>query len=201
MFERFRMPWHSVWNRFANTRMGRLITDGESGSTLVKFTIIGTVGYLVNQIGLFLAYDTPLLRFLPPPDADLHIGHFAHRDARLLFASVIAVELSIFSNFFWHERWTFRSRRAHGNWIGRLVRFNITSLGSPIVSVLVVNVLVPYFGVDKYVANTIGVLLGLTWNWGANTRLIWRRKDPMTAALVEAPAVSQSAPTPYQDYR
>jgi putative flippase GtrA len=175
---------HLLWHRFAATRMGHLITDGEGAGTLLKFVIIGTIGYLVNQIGLFLTYDTPLLPFLPAPNADLHLGLFSHRDARLLFASIIAVELSIISNFVWHEHWTFRDRRHHGHWFGRLLRFNLTSLGSPIISVIAVNILVPYFGVNKYLANTIGVLLGLSWNWGANTRIVWRRRKHVEASIV-----------------
>jgi putative flippase GtrA len=130
---------------------------------------------------------------MPPANTDLHLGLFAHRDARLLFASIIAVELSIFSNFFWHEHWTFRGRHKRGHWIGRLARFNVTSLGSPMISVAVVNVLVPYFGIDKYVANTIGVLLGLSWNWAANTRIIWRRHEAPAPQLAEVPAVSPAA--------
>jgi putative flippase GtrA len=191
--------FHLVYDWFISTRLGHLITDGEGASTLLKFVAIGTIGYLVNQIGLFLAYDTGLLPFLPPPNTDVHLGFFSHRDERLLYASIIAVELSIFSNFFWHEHWTFRSRSTRGHWTSRLVRFNITSLGSPIVSVLVVNVLVPYFGIDKYIANTIGVLLGLSWNWAANTRIIWRRHEPAVPPVTEVAVVSQPAQSGFHD--
>lgn len=192
---------NELWERLACTRLGRLITDGESSTTVLKFAIIGTIGYLVNQFGLFLAYDTPLLFFLPEPGADLHLPFLLHPDARLFLASVIAVELSIISNFTWHERWTFRSRRAAGHWLGRLLRFNLTSLGSPLISVAVLNVLVPYFGVNKYVANTIGVLLGMSWNWTCNTRLIWRRKKPVPATRAElTPGASPSLPGQAGDY-
>ena len=185
MFSSLLRRGNGLWERLASTRVGGLVTNGESGGTLIKFLIIGMIGYLVNQVGLFLTYDLGLLPFLPKPGTPVHLGVFTHPDARLLVASVIAVELSIISNFLWHEHWTFRGRRERDNWVGRLVRFNLTSLGSPLVSVAVLNILVPYFGVNKYVANTVGVLLGMGWNWGANTRLIWRRKTQPARTLVE----------------
>jgi len=62
----------------------------------------------------------------------------------------------------------------------RLLTFNITSIGSPIISVTTVNVLTPNFGINAYIANSIGIALGMSWNWMWNTRVIWRKgKDPV----------------------
>jgi len=41
-----------------------------------------------------------------------------------------------------------------------------------------VNLLTPYLGISYLVANSIGILLGLTWNWIYGTRVIWRHPEP-----------------------
>jgi len=146
-----------------------------ASSTFIKFSIVGTIGYLVNQFFLYLFYDSPAFPFLPDKGTDAHIIFFTDPDVRLLIATVIAVELAILSNFLWHNLWTFSDRSRRLPMLLRLVVFNITSIGSPIISVTTVNVLTPNFGVNAYIANTIGVALGMTWNWMWNTRLIWRK--------------------------
>jgi putative flippase GtrA len=143
--------------------------------TFIKFLIVGAIGYLVNQLTLFLAYDSPVFFFLPAQDTDFHFLGFTHPDIRLFIASVTAVEVSIVSNFYWHERWTFRDRERHSPTIVRFLKFNGTSLGSPLIVLATVNVLTPAFGISPYIANTIGILVGFTWNWLCNTLVIWPR--------------------------
>lgn len=144
---------------------------------LLRFLIVGGIGYLVNQLSLFLLYDSPLAGFLPAKETAGRIIFFTHDDIRLLIASIVAVEISIVSNFYWHDRWTFRER-AKKPFLRRYLQFNATSFGSPLISVGVVNTLTPYFGVNYFLANTIGIILGTGWNWFCNTRLIWRRHHP-----------------------
>jgi putative flippase GtrA len=146
-----------------------------SSFTLGRFLVVGAIGYLVNQFCLFLFYDTHILWFLPEKDVQKDIGVLTIGDSRLLIASIAAVEISIVSNFLWHDRWTFRDRVRKPLYV-RFAQFNMTSLGSPIISTTTLNVLTPHFGVNYLVANSIGIMLGVTWNWLWNTRFIWRRK-------------------------
>ena len=149
-------------------------------STFIKFSIVGTIGYLVNQFFLYLLYDSPAFPFLPEKDTSARIVFFTHPDVRLLIATVVAVEVSILSNFLWHNLWTFSDRGRRLPILLRFVTFNITSIGSPIISVTTVNVLTPHYGINAYIANSIGVALGMTWNWVWNTQLIWRKgKEPV----------------------
>lgn len=145
--------------------------------TVVRFLIVGAIGYLVNQVFLFLLYDTPAAWFLPAKETPSRLIFFTHDDMRLLIAAIIAVEISIVSNFYWHNRWTFRDRPKKP-FLLRYLQFNATSFGSPLISVGVVNVLTPYVGVNYFLANTIGILLGTVWNWVCNTRFVWRRERP-----------------------
>lgn len=144
-------------------------------TTFVKFLIVGGIGYLVNQATLLLVYDSPAFAFLPVKGADFNFLLFTHPDIRLLIASVMAVEAAVISNFYWHERWTFRHRERHAPKIIRFFKFNFASIGSPVIAVATINVLTPVFGISPYIANTIGIGLGTAWNWMWNTHVIWPR--------------------------
>ncbi len=146
-------------------------------TTLVKFLIVGGVAALINQTWLYLLYDSPVFWFLPDKDTRADLWLFTHPDIRLLIASVLAVEIAILFQFNAHERWTFR-RRAQSGWIGyRFVKFNLSSIVSPIISVATINVLKVEFDVSPYIANPIGILIGFTWNWTLNTLVIWPREE------------------------
>lgn len=145
-------------------------------TTLVKFLIVGGIAFGINQLWLYLLYDSPIFWFLPDQDTRLDLGLFTHPDIRLLIASVFAVEAAILFQFNAHERWTFR-KRAQAGWIGyRFVKFNLSAIVSPIISVVTTNVLTVEFDLSPYIANTIGVLIGFTWNWTLNTLIIWPRQ-------------------------
>ena len=170
------------------TTIGLVATGRETlerlhvSTTFVKYLIVGGIGYLVNQATLLLAYDSPAFAFLPGKGTDFDFLVFTHPDIRLLIASVMAVEAAVISNFYWHERWTFRHRDRHGPKIIRFFKFNFTSIGSPLISVATVNILTPVFDISPYIANTIGIGLGVAWNWTLDTLVIWPREVPVTPA-------------------
>ncbi|MBI1886735.1 MAG: GtrA family protein [Chloroflexi bacterium] len=138
-----------------------------------KFLIVGGIAYLINQLALFLLYDSPVFWFLPAKDTEF----LGDPDVRLLISSILAVEVSIIFQFNSHERWTFRGRSRKGPGIVRFLKFNLTSAVSPIIVVVTVNTLTPIFDISPYVSNTIGILIGFIWNWGFNTLLIWPRQQ------------------------
>lgn len=142
---------------------------------LLRFLLVGGIGYFVNQGVLYLLYDAPLFAWLPPQGADWTTPWFNIRDIRLLIASAAGVEAAIISNFTWHHWWTFAGGSDTRLYL-RFLRFNLTSLGSPAISLLMTNTLTPYFGVHYFIANSIGILMGTTWNWLWASRVIWRRQ-------------------------
>ena len=156
-------------------------------TTVIKFLIVGGIGFLINQFFLFLLYDTTVFGFLPAKGSDANLVLFEHTDIRLLIASVIAVEIAIVAQFNFHDRWTFRHRKRDGNVFKRFFKFNISSIVSPIIIVVTVNVLTPMLrdGTDDqstigvlapYIASTVGVLLGFIWNWTFTSVVIWPTK-------------------------
>jgi putative flippase GtrA len=163
-------------------------------TTLVKFLIVGGIGFLISQFFLFIFYDTPVAWFMPAKDTDARLLFFTHSDVRLLISSIVAVEFAIVAQFNLHERWTFRHRERDGNIFARFAKFNLGSIVSPIVVVLTVNILTPILRdgahdesligtLAPYIANTVGVLLGFIWNWTLNSLVIWPNRKAAEADL------------------
>ena len=145
-------------------------------TTLLKFLIVGGIGFLINLVMLFLLYDSPLFWFLPAKHSHVDLGLVTVKDSRLLIASVLAVEAAIIVQFNLHERWTFRRRNREGNILARFFKFNAGSIVSPLIIVVTTNVLTPVLplsGLSPYAANGIGVLIGFSYNWFMTNLLIW----------------------------
>ena len=96
-------------------------------------------------------------------------------NTRLLVSSLIAVEIAIIARFVMNDQWTFRDRR-DSPLLRRFVHSNVVSAGSPLIALATVNILTPVFGINYLIANSIGILLGLTWNWIGSTRIVWRAR-------------------------
>ncbi|OGD86214.1 hypothetical protein A2Z23_02000 [Candidatus Curtissbacteria bacterium RBG_16_39_7] len=143
---------------------------------LVKFLIVGTIGFIVYSIFMWLFYDSPFLPFMPQKNAVWGFWRFSHADLRIFISSIIAIEAAVISNFLWHENWTFKERVKKGRFITRIWQFHIISIGSPLIQLTSVNILTPYFGFPWLISSAIGVLIGLVWNYIWNTRVIWRGK-------------------------
>ena len=62
--------------------------------TLIKFTLVGVLGYILYTGTLFLAYDAPF-PFMPAKHARADFGLFTHDDLRLLVGTIVAAQVSI----------------------------------------------------------------------------------------------------------
>jgi putative flippase GtrA len=159
-------------------------------TTLVKFLIVGAIGFVINTFFLFVFYDSPVAGFLPDKHTHADLWLATHKDVRLLIASCLAVEIAIIAQFNLHHRWTFRHRPRDGNILTRFAKFNLSSIMSPVIVVATISLLTPAlrdaFGNESvlgdlapYIANGIGVLLGFSWNWLLNSLVIWRHGEPV----------------------
>ena len=136
-------------------------------STVARFLAVGGLSYAVNQAALFLLYA---VAFGGGVSTRTPYGRF---DVALLVASVTALQISIIVRFLLNDRWTFRARprkplgrgfaeSAAGSWMAALI------------ALAAVNLLTPAFGWSYLVTNSIGVALGLAWNWRWSDRVVWR---------------------------
>ena len=129
--------------------------------TLRRFLVVGGVAYVVNQALLVTLYELAGLG--------------------LLAASALALEASILVRFELNDRWTFRSRFQQTLWV-KFYRFHLSSFGSPLIALACVNLLTPALGVSYLIANSVGIALGVTWNWLCSNRVVWADSRVQPAA-------------------
>ena len=121
---------------------------------LIKLGIVGGSGVLVNMGLLFV-----LTRYL---------------SVRLEMASAIAIEVSILSNFFLNNLWTFKKRDTLVPFWTRLLRYHLVTGLAGIVNYLVLLLLVKTFGLHDMLSNLIGILIGTFINYSLNSLWTWR---------------------------
>jgi putative flippase GtrA len=103
-----------------------------------RFNLVGGMGMLIQLGALWI-----LNRSLP--------GHY-------LLSTLIAVELAVLQNFFWHVRYTWRDRGGSAPWPLRLLRFQLSngavSLGG---NALLMRLLVGDAGLPVSAANLAAI--------------------------------------------
>jgi dolichol-phosphate mannosyltransferase len=96
-------------------------------------------------------------------------------------ASVVAIELSILSNFLFNDLWTFRSDKEHllsGRW-QRFTSFQVISIGGAVINFALLNILSFLLGIDYRIANIAGILVAFAWNFFVNRNLTWKKTRSM----------------------
>lgn len=147
----------------------------------LKFLLVGAAAFVVNQLALYVFYDSPLASAMPDKHAEIDFGLFAP-ESRLLIASALAVEVAIIFKFVWSEGWIFRHRRSEeGGAVSRFVHFNASCAASSILTVAVTNVVTPVFGISPYISTAVGVLCGFMLNWIWSARLVWPERRAAAA--------------------
>lgn len=157
----------------------------QKSKTFIKFLIVGSVSYLINAflLGILNRGDAffidllskPLLSMIPTIESSPQIL-FLHLD-RLFVSSVISIQASIVFNFIFHDSWTFKYRSRQGSKIKRFFKFNVTSLGSPLIQLISILMFARIFGLHEQAGLAIGVVIGLFFNYTVNLLWIWKPKS------------------------
>ena len=162
----------------------------EKSKTLMKFLIVGAASYFLNAIILGLLYRGKIYTltiFSKPLLSAITAGQTAPRILffnldRLFVASIISIEVSIIFNFIFHENWTFKYRSHKGPAIIRFLKFNLTSIGSPIIQLVSILVFAQILGLHEQIGLAVGVVIGLTVNYLANILWIWKDREKQQPA-------------------
>jgi len=136
----------------------------------IKFNIVGLSGVVVNE-GLLVL--------------------LASSGVYYLYASAVAIEVSIITNFIFNDFWTFRDRR-HGHAAARFLKFNALMLVG-----LVVNLVILYLGTDfvhvNYaLSNLAGIAVAFLVRYWLSVRYAWIKKEE---ASVAPPAIAGAPPS------
>ena len=125
----------------------------------VKFAIVGGSGLLVNMFFLWFLKEIAGLYYL--------------------FASIIAIELSVLNNFVWNNFWTWGDRQKVEGWdyLRRLVKYNLSvSVAAVIGNIAVLAALKEIFGWNYLLANLIGIGIGMVINLVINDLWTFRER-------------------------
>lgn len=120
-------------------------------TALPRFSLVGLVGVAVNQGVLFALHGLAGLPLVP--------------------ASAAATETAIVSNYLGNEWLTFHHRRFH---VGRLLRFNVVSLGGLVLTVAALWALQRLTPLHYLLNNLLAVAVGTAWNFTLSFGWTWR---------------------------
>jgi hypothetical protein len=111
-----------------------------------------------------------------------------------VIATAVAVEAAVLTNFFWHERWTWRDRCADaGGRFARLCRFHLTNGATSILgNVAVTVVLVGMLGASALVANAAAVALLGVVNYFAADRWVFAHRSAFAVVVILMMPASQA---------
>ena len=129
----------------AATRARRALGRSENWIELLKFSVVGLSGYVVN-----LAVYISLLK-----GAGLHY----------LPAAACSFVVAVTNNYLWNRLWTFRSSRGHVYYQG--MRFLVVSVAALGLNLAILRVLVA-LGTDKILAQAVAIVLVTPFSFGAN---------------------------------
>ena len=124
-----------------------------------KFVLVGIIGTLVNLGILALLHDARTLGL----------------DIRL--SLLVAIEVSIITNFLLNNYFTFSDRRKRGLsfFIKSMIRYNFFSLPGGALNWFTTIVLTSNSGASYIILNMIGIAVAMTWNFIANSIWTWKK--------------------------
>ncbi|MFC2089622.1 GtrA family protein [Bacteroidota bacterium] len=123
----------------------------------IKFAVVGGSGVVINMGLLYF-----LTRYL---------------SVRLEFASPIAIETSILTNFALNNFWTFKKRDARFSLWSRLLRYHLVTGLAGLVNYLVLLMLVRLLDMNEFLSNLIGIGAGMLINYFLNSLWTWRERS------------------------
>lgn len=129
----------------AAARAGRALRRPQNWLELLKFSVVGASGYVVNLAVYVALLEGAGLHYLP--------------------AAVCSFVVAVSNNYFWNRQWTFRHRRGHVYHQG--VRFLLVSLAALGLNLLILRGLVA-LGAGKIVAQAVAIVLVMPFSFSVN---------------------------------
>jgi len=122
----------------------------------LKFGVVGASGVVVNMGGLYVFKEFAGIPYF--------------------IASLIAIELSILSNFTINLLWTWRDRSGQGSVWTKLLRYHIGAGATAFLgNYLILIALTELFGMHYMISNLIGIAVGTLANYIINDLWTFRK--------------------------
>jgi len=138
-------------------RLEAYVSNSVLSPRIIKFGIVGASGVLVNMGCLYLLAEFG------------RIPYFV--------ASILAIELSIVSNFSINLLWTWSDRAGQGTFWGKLLRYHIGAGATAFLgNYLILILLTELFGMHYLVSNLIGIGVGTFSNYLINDLWTFRHR-------------------------
>jgi dolichol-phosphate mannosyltransferase len=141
-------------------------------SRFLRFAVVGCSGVVVDMGLLFLLSDPSMLGW------------------GLTRSKLIAAQAAIVNNFIWNDLWTFgdiSARQSGGkDRLRRFAKFQMICLIGLVLNTTLLNIQFNVFGMNRYIANGIAILVVTAWNFWLNLKLSWRTADPENGRFYRA---------------
>ncbi len=138
-------------------RLGSYVRKSLWSPRFVKFGLVGGTGIVVNMGSLYLLTEFAGIRYF--------------------LASLIAIELSILSNFSINLVWTWKDRSESGAVWTKLVRYHVgVGITALVGNYVVLIVMTEFFGVYYLASNLIGIAIGTVANYVVNDLWTFRNR-------------------------
>jgi len=127
----------------------------------LKFYSVGALGIAVQLIALTLLTGVANLDYL--------------------LATVLAVEVAVLHNFYWHERFTWADRPCalRHQTMHRLLRFNLTTGAMSILgNIVLMRLFVGYFEMHFLPANVLSIGICSLLNFFVSDQMVFKRLQP-----------------------
>ena len=128
----------------------------------VKFNVVGLSGVAVNE-GVLVTLATLVY---------------------YVYASAIAIEISIVTNFILNDFWTFRDRR-HGSFVSRFLKFNGLMLIGLAVNLAILYAGTNYLSVNYALSNLFGIGAAFLVRYWLSLRYAWIKKEEQSVVPTE----------------
>ena len=123
----------------------------------LKYALVGFTGLIVSNLILLLSLK--------------YIGLSPEKSV------AASIEVSIITNFFLNNYWTFKENKLKGIWpLSRgIVTFHAICLGGAIINQAIALKFSVNHGINLYFANALGYIIAAVWNYAINVGITWKQ--------------------------
>ena len=154
------MSMKEQWNYVKH--LLRLVMDSPEDRRMYLFAMVGISGVLINMLMYVI---------------------FVHLYFPLWGASILSGFIAMLSNFIFNDRLTWHDARK-GLWVNRFIKYVLTSLVGIGINSIVLSVLAYGLHVHYLIANILGIIVAMVWNFIVNNFWTWNiEKKPISVTI------------------